>query len=68
MQKEFEQAVSMKCQQIPAEVNISKMDISLGNISKMDFSKLQMRYVDGHEVGVYGTKKTRGGIMRWTMQ
>ena len=68
MQKEFEQAVSMKCQQIPAEVDISKMDTSLGNISKMDFSKLQMRYLDEHEVGVYGTKKTSRGIMRWTMQ
>ena len=35
---------------------------------KIDFSKLQMRYVDGHEVGVHGIKKPGGGIMRWAMQ
>ena len=34
----------------------------------MDFSKLQMRYVDGHEAGVHCTKKLGGGVMMWTMQ
>lgn len=41
---------------------------ALGNLWKMDYLKLQMRYVDGHEVGVHSTKKLCGGIMMWTMQ
>ena len=38
---------------------------ALWNILKINFSKLQLRYVDGYEVGLHGTKKPGGGIMRW---
>ena len=62
VQKELEQAVPMKCQQIMQKW------IVLRNISKIDFLKLQMRYVDGHKVGVHITKKPGGGKMRRTMQ
>ena len=51
----------MKCQQIPAEKD------STWEYIKTDFSKLQMRYVDGHKVGVHGTKKLGVG-MRLTVQ
>ena len=40
----------------------------LGKTSKIDFSKLQMRYADGHEASVYSTKNLGGGVMMQTMQ
>ena len=40
----------------------------VGSLLKIDFLKLQMRYVDGLEVGVNGTKKLGGGTKLWIMQ
>ena len=63
VQKEFEQALSRKCPQIPCRSG-ERLEI----YQKMDFSKLQTRYVDGHETGVHSTNKPGGGVMVWTMQ
>ena len=41
---------------------------AFGHMSKLYFSKLQMKYMDELKVGVHGTKKPGGGIMRWAMQ
>ena len=62
MQKEFEQAVSMKCQQIPAGVESAWKYIKNGLFEAAD------ELVDGHEEGVHGTKKLGGGVMMWKMQ
>ena len=37
------------------------------SLSKMDFLKLQMKYVDGLEVAVNGTKKLGSGTKLWIM-
>ena len=40
----------------------------VGSLLKIDFLKLQMRYVDGLEVAVKATKKLAGGTKLWIMQ
>ena len=62
VQKEFEQVVSLKCQQIPAEVERAWEYIKNGLLKAAD------EYVSGHKVGVHSTKKLGGGVMMWTMQ
>ena len=41
---------------------------TVGSLSKLDFLKLQMRYVDGHEVAINSTKKPFGGTELQLMQ
>ena len=40
----------------------------VGSLLKIDFLKLQMRYVDGLEVAIKATKKLAGGTKLWIMQ